>query len=115
MRMRYQRRNPRPVSDLFFGCEADDKINATALQGERDWHCNGMFSSDISHWDVPDMRECVSEAYELVEDGHLNDDDFKDFMSTNPARLHAGMNLDFFKGTRVEAEVEKLRANGRLN
>ena len=100
---------------FFFGCEADDKINATALQGERDWHCNGMFSSDISHWDVPDMRECVSEAYELVEDGHLNDDDFKDFMSTNPARLHAGMNLDFFKGTRVEAEVEKLRANGRLN
>ena len=100
---------------FFFGCKADDKINATAFQGERERHFNAMFSSDISHWDVPDMRECVSEAYELVEDGHLNDDDFKDFMSTNPARLHAGMNLDFFKGTRVEAEVEKLRADGRLN
>ena len=51
----------------------------------------------------------------MVEDGHLNDDDFKDFMFTNPARLHAGMNPDFFKGTRVEAEVEKLKADGRLN
>ena len=83
---------------FFFGCEADDKINATTFQGERDRQFNAMFSSDISHWDVPDVRECVSEAYELVEDGHLNDDDFKDFMSTNPTRLHAIMNLDFLRG-----------------
>jgi hypothetical protein len=36
-------------------------------------------------------------------------------MFANPARLHAGMNPDFFKGTRVEAEVEKLKADGRLS
>ena len=61
------------------------------------------------------MRKCVSEAYELVEGGHLSDEDFEDFMFNNPARLHAGMNPDFFKGSRVEAEVEKLKLNGRLN
>ena len=61
------------------------------------------------------MRECVSEAYELMEHGHLNDEDFEGFMFANPARLHAGMNPDFFKGTRVEAEVEKLKADGRLS
>ena len=101
--------------NFFFGCEADDTINATAFQGQKDQHFNAMFSSDISHWDVPDMRKCVSEAYELVEGGHLSDEDFEDFMFNNPARLHAGMNPDFFKGSRVEAEVEKLKLNGRLN
>ena len=74
-----------------------------------------MFSSDISHWDVPDMRESVSEAYELVEHGHLTNEDFEAFMFANPVRLHAGMNPGFFKGTRVEAEVEKLKAGGKLN
>ena len=73
-----------------------------------------MFSSDISHWDVPDIRKCVSEAHELVVDGHMTDEDFKDFMFVNPARLHAGMNPDFFKGTRDESEIEKLKAAGRL-
>ena len=102
-------------SNFFFGCEADDSVNASAFQGEEIQHLNAMFSSDISHWDVPDMRECVSEAFELVEGGHLTDENFKHFMFTNPVRLHAGMNPDFFKGTRVEAEVEKLKAAGKLN
>ena len=101
--------------NFFFGCEADDRINASAFQGKKDRHLNAMFSSDISHWDVPDMRECVSEAYELVEHGHLTHEDFEAFMFANPVRLHAGMNPDFFKGTRVEAEVEKLKAGGKLN
>ena len=75
---------------------------------------NAMFSSDISHWDVPDIHECVSEAYELVEGGHMNDEDFKDFMFANPARLHAGMNANLFKGTIVEDQIKKLKSTGRL-
>ena len=35
-------------------------------------------------------------------------------MFVNPARLHAGMNPDFFKGTRVEREIDKLKVTGRL-
>ena len=100
--------------NFFFGCEADDKINSYAFQGPKGRHLNAMFSSDISHWDVPDIRECVSEAHELVEGGHISDEDFEDFMFVNPARLHAGMNPDFFKGTRVEGEIETLKAAGRL-
>jgi hypothetical protein len=34
--------------------------------------------------------------------------DFKDFVFTNPAKLWAGGNPDFFKGTRVESAVKKL-------
>lgn len=101
-------------TNFFFGCEADDKINSFAFQGPKDRHLNAMFSSDISHWDVPDIRECVSEAYELVENGHMSEENFEDFMFVNPARLHAGMNPDFFKGTRVEGEIEKLKSAGRL-
>jgi predicted TIM-barrel fold metal-dependent hydrolase len=100
--------------NFFFGCEADDKINSFAFQGPKERHLNAMFSSDISHWDVPDIRECVSEAHELVESGQMTDEDFEQFMFVNPARLHAGMNPDFFKGTRVEGEIEKLKMAGRL-
>ena len=107
--IRHQFRN------YFFGCEADDSMNVLAFRdAARDAHLQAMFSSDISHWDVPDMSETVEEAYELVEDHGMNMRSFRDFMFVNPARLHAGMNPDFFKGTRVEGAVDKLKAAGEL-
>ena len=69
-----------------------------------------VFSSDIGHWDVPDMTEVVEEAYELVEHGTINEDDLRDFMLVNPARLWTDMNPNFFKGTVVESQVQKLLA-----
>jgi len=71
------------------------------------------FSSDIGHWDVPDMREVLAEAYELVEHELLDEKDFEEFVFVNPAMLHAGMNPDFFKGTVVEEPVKTLLASGR--
>ena len=71
---------------------------------------NAMFSSDIGHWDVPDMTKVLPEAYELVEDGFIDMDDFRDFTYGNVVRMHTGMNPDFFKGTVVEDAVEKLKA-----
>ena len=67
-----------------------------------------MLSSDIGHWDVPDMREVVAEAYELVEDGLISEDDFRDFAFTNAASLYTGMNPKFFEGTACEAEAKKV-------
>jgi len=99
------------VPNFYFGCEADDPINAMAFDskklpfGER---LNAIFSSDIGHWDVPDMTEVTEEAYEMVEHGLISDEDFRDFVFANPARLWAGMNPNFFKGTRVEDAVKKL-------
>jgi predicted TIM-barrel fold metal-dependent hydrolase len=69
---------------------------------------NVLFGSDISHWDVPDAREVVEEAYELVEEGFITDEDLKDFVFTNPATFYAQSKRDFFKGTVVEKDVEKL-------
>ena len=69
-----------------------------------------MFGSDIGHFDVPDMSHVVPEAYELVEDGLMSDEDFRDFMFANPVRFWGKTNPDFFKGTVVEKEAEAVLA-----
>ena len=61
-----------------------------------------LFGSDIGHFDVPDMREVLPEAHELVDEGLIEERDFRDFVFTNPVEFWGGMNPDFFKGTRVE-------------
>jgi hypothetical protein len=54
------------------------------------------------------MREVGEEAHELVDDGVITEEDFRDFVFANPARLWTDMNPDFFKGTVVEGQVAKL-------
>ncbi len=101
------------IADLFatpfyFGCEADDRLNAVAFDkrlNHFDVELNAMFGSDIGHWDVPDMTNCVPEAYEMVERGLMTEDNFKDFMLTNPVGFFTKQNPDFFKGTVLEGQV----------
>ena len=59
----------------YFGCEADDRMNAVAFGRGMPFgaRINAIFSSDIGHFDVPDMLQPVPEAYELVEDGLITD------------------------------------------
>lgn len=104
------------VPSFFFGCEADDATNAWAFDtrvnptGAR---LNAVFSSDIGHWDVPDMREVLEEAYGLVERGLISESDFRRFVFTNPMRLLTEVNPDFFVGTTVEGAVGAELATGR--
>ena len=103
------------VPNFFFGCEADDPVTAWAFDGRVNpfgSRLSAMMGSDIGHWDVPDMRLVLPEARELVEKGLISEDDFRDFVFTNPLKLHAGMNPDFFKGTRCEAAAELALAEG---
>ncbi|HUY29141.1 MAG TPA: amidohydrolase family protein [Candidatus Binataceae bacterium] len=103
------------VPNFYFGCEADDPINAIAFDPKKlpfKARLNAIFSSDMGHWDVPDMTEVTEEAYEMVEHGQISEEDFRDFVFANPARLWAGMNPNFFKGTRVEDAVKKISASG---
>ena len=102
------------VPRFYFGCEADDPANAWAFNraanpfGAR---LNALFSSDIGHFDVPDMADVVPEAYELVEHGLLDDTDFRDFMFANAVRFWAEVNPDFFKGTAVEKAAAAVMAH----
>jgi hypothetical protein len=43
----------------------------------------------------------------IVEQELISEDDFRDFVFTNPVKLWAGSNKDFFRGTAVEHEVAK--------
>ncbi len=104
------------VPRFYFGCEADDPINAWAFNRQANpmgARLNALFSSDIGHFDVPDMAEVVPEAYELVEHGLLTDDDFRDFMFANAVRFWGEVNPDFFKGTVVEKAAADVLGNGR--
>ncbi|MGO9874944.1 MAG: amidohydrolase family protein [Acidimicrobiia bacterium] len=99
------------VPNFYFGCEADDRLVAWAFAE----HVNPararlrpIFGSDISHWDVRDMTEPVEEAYGLVEDGLIGEQEFRELMFVNPARLHAGMNPEFFAGTVCENAVRDM-------
>lgn len=96
----------------FFGCEADDRMSATAFSRGNPFgaRLNAVFSSDIGHFDVPDMLSPVPEAHELVEEGLITDDDFRDFTFANAVRLWGTQNPRFFEGTRVAREAAAVLA-----
>ncbi len=99
------------IPNFFFGCEADDRTVAWAFDTKVNpmgVRLGAMMSSDIGHWDVDDMTEVVAEAYELVEDGLISEQDFRDFTFTNSVRLYAGLNREFFRGTVCESAVDNL-------
>ena len=103
------------IPNFYFGCEADDPLAAWAFNAKTNpmgARLKAMMSSDIGHWDVTDMKEVVQEAYELVEDEIISEEDFRDFTFTNPATLYAAMNPEFFKGTACEAAVNRLMNRG---
>src|SRR6185312_14782845 len=97
--------------NFYFGCEADDRLVSLAFDSKKlpfGAKLKPLFSSDIGHWDVPDLREVLEEAHELLDDGLIDEAEFREFTFVNPALLHARMNPDFFKGTAVEDQVAKL-------
>ena len=99
------------VPNFFFGCEADDRTNALAFnrrQNPFDSQLGAIFGSDIGHFDVLDMAEVLPEAYELVEDGLIDHDDFRRFTFENPVRLWAEANPRFFDGTAVATAAADL-------
>lgn len=102
------------VPNFYFGCEADDP--GVALAFNKALNPGGvrlrpMFSSDMGHWDVPDMEAMLCEAYELVEDGLIGLDDFKEFVFDNPVKFYARQNKDFFAGTAIESDVKQCLAD----
>jgi predicted TIM-barrel fold metal-dependent hydrolase len=100
---------------FYFGCEADDPMTAWAFDPRMNARVKAVFSSDISHWDVPVMADVVPEAYELLEKGLLSESDFRDFVFSNAVHLHGDRNPAFFEGTTLESaariELKQSHAN----
>ncbi|MBI3826819.1 MAG: amidohydrolase family protein [Candidatus Rokubacteria bacterium] len=104
------------VTPFYFGCEADDRANAWAFEkGANPFNArlNAIFGSDIGHFDVPDMMEVLPEAYELVDDGMITRDDFRDFTFANAVRLWGTQNPTFFEGTAVATAAAAVLAEAK--
>jgi hypothetical protein len=92
-----------------FGCEADDPMTALAFDPRRTGgpRLKALFASDIGHWDVPDIRAVLPEAWELVEDGDATAADFRALTFEHAVSLWATTNPKFFDGTSVEGAVRE--------
>jgi predicted TIM-barrel fold metal-dependent hydrolase len=96
------------VPKFSFGCEGDDPMTALAFKNPLGVRLNAIYSSDLGHFDLPDMRDAAYEAWELVEHGLISEEDFRDFVFVNPVRAKTEMNSRFFEKTRVADSVSRL-------
>ena len=67
---------------------------------------NAIWSSDVGHWDVPDLTEPLAESWDLVEQGVITEADFKALVFDNPYRFYTQAHPQFFKGTRIEKTLQ---------
>jgi len=92
---------------FWFGCEAGDRGITTAYSpanaGGAPLHA--LLSSDIGHWDVSDMSAVVAESYELVEDGLLTAEQWREIVFENPVAMYTKANPTFFDGTAIAAHL----------
>jgi len=99
------------ATPFYFGCEADDRMNAAAFNPHNPFGAklHALYSSDIGHFDVIDMRDPLGEAHELVDEGVISADNFRDFTFANAVHLWGTQNPRFFEGTAVaRAAAEEL-------
>ena len=111
-----------PPADLAAGIAGDDRIGRDILRhhgtGTDDRtvaaafnhkvnplgvKINAIWSSDIGHWDVPDLTEPLAESWDLVEQGVISAADFKAFTFGNPYKFYTEANPRFFEGTDIAA------------
>ena len=100
---------------FYFGCEADDRMNACAFGKGNPFgsKLNAIYSSDIGHFDVIDMRDPLPEAYELVDEGHITADNFRDFTFANAVHLWGAQNPRFFESTAVASAAAAELGRGK--
>jgi len=98
------------VDSFFFGSESDDRTVAHAFNTKANplgVRINAIYSSDVGHWDVPDLTHVLAESWALVEEGAISESDFRAWVFENPYKLYTEANADFFKGTAVESKLPR--------
>jgi len=101
--------------NFYFGCEADDKINAWAFATDVNrfgMTMKAFFGSDIGHMDAPDFSRVVEETYELVDEGTLTAEQYRKFVADHAILLHGKMNPKFFVGTSIEQYANQVLGAG---
>ncbi len=98
----------RLVPNYYYGCAAGDPMTACAFDTDRlpgEKALKAMFSSDLGHWDVTDMKTVVQDSLRLVEQDILSPENFQDLAFSNPVNFYTHLNEDFFVGTEIESSV----------
>ena len=62
--------------NFYFGCEADDRATMWAFDPRMGVRLRPVFSSDFTHFDVPDFKDVIPEAFEMVEKGFVTEAGF---------------------------------------
>ncbi len=95
------------TTSFHFGCEADDPMTALAFDRDRPGgHASRRCSRPTSGTGTfPTSAAVLPEAWELVEDGHATEADFRALTFGHAVSLWAGANPSFFDGTTVEEAV----------
>jgi predicted TIM-barrel fold metal-dependent hydrolase len=96
------------AGQMYFGCEADDPLASLAFNTKAlplGATLRPILGSDIGHWDVPDIREVLVEAWELVEDKQIDEEQFREFSLGNGIRMLTSLNPGYFDDTVLRDEV----------
>ncbi|MDR1425230.1 MAG: amidohydrolase family protein [Azoarcus sp.] len=110
----YERAGIRSIEDIrdrfipnfYFGTEADDRTLGLAFNAKAaplKTQVNMFYSSDIGHWDVPEINTILADTWQLVEEGVISAENFKQLVFKGPYDFYTANNPDFFTGTAVEA------------
>ena len=106
------------VPNFYFGCEPDDPVNTWAFRAKANpfnAKLRAFMGSDIGHFDCVDMMGVLPEAYELVDEGLMTEEDFRDFVFGNAVRLWGSSDPDFFKGTVIEKQAAEYLARENIS
>jgi predicted TIM-barrel fold metal-dependent hydrolase len=104
------------VDSFFFGSESDDRTVAHAFNDRANplgVKINAIYSSDVGHWDVPDLRLVLAESRALVDQGAISEADFKAWVFDNPFKFYTEANPRFFEGTAVADRLPRASGAGR--
>lgn len=103
------------TSSFFFGCESDDRMVAHAFARSNPLGCElrAMLGSDISHPDTPDLGAILPNAFDLVEEGLVQPDQFERFVFANAVDCFTRTNPQFFDGTAIEVAARRQVDAGR--
>lgn len=101
------------VNNFFFGSESDDRTIAAAFNDKANplnVKINAIYSSDVGHWDVPDLTAPLAESWDLVKEGVISEADFKSYVFANPYKFYTEANPNFFKSTAIESKVSNIES-----
>jgi predicted TIM-barrel fold metal-dependent hydrolase len=96
------------ANQLYFGCEADDPLASLAFNTKSlpfGATLRPILGTDIGHWDVQNIRDILVEAWELVEDDQIDEDQFRDFAFGNGVRMLTSLNPNYFDNTVLRDEI----------